>query len=60
MIILSWPYDVEKRNKHGEDGALDVHASMNLIVSTKLSNLDQVLRAEVENTKKRFSKQLNK
>ena len=60
MIILSWPYDVDKRNKHGEDGALDVHSSMNLIVFTELSNLDKVLEAEVENTKKRFSEQINK
>jgi hypothetical protein len=52
MILLSWPYELDDKNNHKINNG--VWSAMNHVVSTELSNMDEVLVDEVVNVRNRF------
>ena len=52
MILLSWPYELDDKNNHKISNG--VCSAMNHVVSTELSNMDEVLVDEVVNVRNRF------
>ena len=54
MILLSWPYKLDEKNNHKR--STGVSSAMNNVVSTELSNMNEVLKDEVVNARNRFLK----
>lgn len=52
MILLSWPYEMERTENYRKPST--VCSAMETMVATELSNSDNVLKEEVENTRRRF------